>query len=93
MTKIEETALDEKDLTSVTNNFLHSLFRHCTVSLNDTTITQATDFYIYRSLLETILTNGNDTATTHLTNAMWILDDGNLAASAADSTNKGFMIR
>ena len=45
--------------------------------------------YNYRSLLETLLTYSNDAATTHLTNAMWILDDGNLAAcdpTAADST-------
>ena len=50
----------------------------------------------YRSLLETLLPYGNDAATTHLTNAMWILDDGNLTAydpTAADSTNKGFMTR
>jgi len=42
------------------------------------------------------LTYGNDAATTHLTNAMWIRDDGNLAAcdpTANDSTNKEFMTR
>ena len=43
-----------------------------------------------------LLTYGNDAATTNLTNAMWILDDGNMAACdppAADSTNKGLMTR
>ena len=58
------------------------------MSLNGTTIKQATELYNYRSLLETLLTYGNDAATTHLTNEMWILD-GNMAAcdlTAADST-------
>jgi len=67
-----------------------------TVSLNGTTITQAIELYNCRSLLETLLNFGNDAATTHLTNAMWILVDGNLAAcdpTATDSTNKGFMTR
>ena len=32
LTKIDGTALDEKDFTSVTNNFLHSLFSQYSVS-------------------------------------------------------------
>ena len=32
LTKIDGTVLDEKDFTSVTNNFLHSLFSQCSVS-------------------------------------------------------------
>ena len=94
LTKIDGTALDDKDFKSVTNNFLRSLFSQCTVSLNGTTITQTTELYNYRFLLETLLTYANDAATTHLTSAMWVLDDGNLAACdppAADSTNKEFM--
>ena len=66
------------------------------MSLNGTTITQATELYNYRSLLETLLTYGNDAATTHLTNVMWIFGDGYLAAcdlTAADSTNKVFITR
>jgi len=75
LTKIDGTALDDTDFTSVTNNFLHSIFSQCTVSLNGTTITQATELYNYRSLLETLLTYANDAASTLLKNAMWILDD------------------
>ena len=44
----------------------------------------------------TLLTYGNDAATTHLTDAMWILNDANLAAcdpTAGDSTKKVFMNR
>ena len=80
LTKIYGTALDENDFTLVTNNLLHSLFTQCTVSLNGTTITQSTELYNYRSLLETVLTYGNNAATTHLRNAMWIMDDGNMVA-------------
>jgi len=95
--KIDGTAIDEKEFTSVTNNFLHSLFSQCTVSLNGTTITQAIELYNYRSLLETLLTYDNDAATKHLRNAMWIMDDGNMVAcdptSVDSSNNKWFMTR
>jgi len=89
LNKIDGTALVDRDFTSVTNNFLHSLFSKCTVSLNGTTITQATEIYNYCSLLETILTYVNDAATTHLTNALWFLDNSNMSPcdpTEADST-------
>jgi len=67
------------------------------VSLNGTKITQATELYNYRSLLETLLTYGNDAATTHLRNTMWILGDGNMVAcdptSVDASNNKVFFTR
>jgi len=67
------------------------------VSLNGTTITQSTELYNYRSLLETLLTYGNDAATTHLKNAMWIMNAGNMVAcdptSDDASNNKGFVTR
>ena len=97
LTKIDGAVLDEKDFTAVNNNFLHSLFSQCTVSLNGTTITQSTELYNYRSLLETLLTYGNDAATKHLRNAMWIMDDGNMVAcglSSDDASNyKVFVTR
>jgi hypothetical protein len=97
LAKIEGVALDEKDFMSVTNNFLHSLFSQCTLSLNGTTITQITELYNYRSPLETLLIYGNDAATARLRNAIWIMDDGNMAAcyptSDDSSNNKGFMTR
>ena len=97
LTKIDGTVLDEKDFSSVPNNFLHSLFTQCTVSLNGTTIKQSTELYNYCSLLENLLTYGNDAATTHLRNAMWIMDDGNMVACEPTyddaSKNKGFVTR
>ena len=96
LTKVDGTALDDTDFTSVTNNFLHSLFSQCTVALNGTTITQGIEFYNYLSLLETFLTYVSDAACTHLKNSMWFLDNGSLVPcdpNGADSTNTGFMTR
>jgi hypothetical protein len=72
------TDLDPSDLTAVTNNFLHSLFIQCSVTLNDTTITQAVELYHYRLYLETILTYDSDTTVSHLKNAFCYLDDGDI---------------
>ena len=67
------------------------------MSLNGTTITQSTELYNYRSLLENHLTYGNDAETIHLSNAMWIMDDGNMVAcdptSDDASNNKVFVTR
>jgi hypothetical protein len=90
--------LDAADHTAVTNNLLHSLFSQCTVSLNGISITQASELYPYRSYLETILTYGSDAELSHLTNAFWYLDGGDLLHYDPDiaydaNTNKGFIAR
>ena len=96
LTKNDGTALDNNDFTAVTHNFLHSLFSQCSIALNDVTITQAAELCNYRSFFETILTYGSDAATSHLTNAFWYLDDGDLLPcdpTATDAKNKGFITR
>jgi len=45
LTKADGTTLDKTDFTAVTNNFLHSLFSQCRISLNGVTITQANELY------------------------------------------------
>jgi hypothetical protein len=90
--------MDATDHTAVTNDLLHSLFSQCSVSLNGISITQASELYPYRSYLETILTYGTDTASSHLTNAFWYLDSGDLlscdpTAAYDANTNKGFIAR
>jgi hypothetical protein len=70
--------LDAKDFTAITNNWLQSFFSQCSISLNNVCVTQSTDFYNYRSYLEILLTYGNDAAQTHLTNALWYLDNGDM---------------
>ena len=68
--------LDATDLTAVTNNFLHSLFSQCSVTLNGVSITQAIELYQYSSYLETLLTYGRDAFASDLTNSFWYLDKG-----------------
>ena len=41
--------LEATELTGATNNFLHSLFNQCSITLNGTTITPSTDLHQYRS--------------------------------------------
>ena len=91
MTRADGTNLDATDFTVGTNNFSHSLFSQCNFALNGTTITPATDLYNYRSYFETILTYGSDAAASHLTNAFWYLDDGDILPcdpTAADAKTK-----
>lgn len=61
----------------VVNNLLHSLFRQCTVSLNNVQVSQDID-YNYKSFFQTILNYGNDATSTHLATTGWCLDEINL---------------
>jgi len=96
LTATDGKALKETDYTAVTNNFLHSLFSQCSLTLNGTTITQTTDLYQYRSYLETLLTYGSDAANSHLTNGFWYLNNDDLLPcdpTKAESRNTGFIAR
>jgi hypothetical protein len=68
--QMDETDYDETEFYSVINNFLHSLFSQCSVTLNGVSITPSKDLYNYRACLETLFTYGQDGATSDLTNAM-----------------------
>ena len=89
--------VDVTDHTGVFNNLLHLLFSQCTVVLNGTTITQSGEHYNYRSYLENVLTYGIDAAATHLTNAYWYCDNGDMmpcdptTATVTAVTNRGFI--
>ena len=92
--------LDNKYFTAVTNNFLHSLFSQCNITLNNVPITQPGDLYQYRSYLETILTYGSDAGASSLTNLFCYLDRGDMlpcdhstADKTAAATNVGFITR
>jgi len=59
-------------------------------------ITPASELYPFRSYLETLLTYGSDASNSHLTNAYWYLDEGDVLAGnpTSDSIkNKGFIKR
>jgi len=88
--------LDNSDFSAGTNNFLNSLFSQCSISFNGVNITQTSELYPYRSYLETLLTYGSDASNSHLTNAYWYLDEGEVLAgdpTSADIKNKGFVKR
>lgn len=97
ITKEDGSALPATDHTACVNLLLHSLFTQVTILLNGVTITQASDLNAYRAVLETLLTFGTDAAMTHLTNAYWYLDGGNMLAcdmtKPADTDNPGFKAR
>jgi len=89
--------VDASDHTCVTNHRLHSHFSQFTFVLNGTTITQSSKHYNYRSYFETLLTNGTDASATHLTNAYWYRDTGDMmscdptTANMTAVTNRGFI--
>jgi len=70
LVKMDGTDLQDTEHSSVINSFLHSLLSHCSVTLNGISITPSKDLYKYRAYLETLLTYGQDAATSHLTNAI-----------------------
>jgi hypothetical protein len=93
-----EAELDDKDYTAGTNNFLHSLFSRCNISLNGVSINPPADNYNFCAYLETILTYGCDAAESQLTNAYCYLDSGHVLTcdptdAYTDTTNKGFIRR
>jgi hypothetical protein len=47
--------LDNKDFTAGVNNFLHSLYSQCNISLNGVSGTPSSDNYNFRAYLETLL--------------------------------------
>jgi hypothetical protein len=69
--KVDGAELAAMDYTAVTNNFLHSLFSQCNISLNCVMIKPAAGLYLYRAYLETLLTYESDAAASQLTNPYW----------------------
>jgi hypothetical protein len=97
LTRADGTSLDGSDFTTGEHNLLHSLFSQCSIALDGTTITPAAYLSNYRSYFEIILCYGSDAAASHLTNAFWYLDDGNLLPCNPTTNdaknNRGFIAR
>jgi hypothetical protein len=94
LTKGDGGDLGATDFTAGTKCFLHSLYGQCSTTLNGVLVTPASELYNYRSYIETLLIYDSDADQTHLTNAYWYMDDGELAP-CDDKTvkNKGFITR
>lgn len=78
-----ETIADAENRPGVVNNILHSMFRQCTVYLNNVQISQDNDYH-YKSFLMTLLNYGSDAARTHLETTGWILDEQNVDSITAN---------
>jgi len=89
--------LAETDYVAGVNNLLHSLFSQCTILLNGTQISQASENYNYRAYIETLMTYATDAADSHLKMGNWELDEGDLLAGdcskPAKLSNTGFLAR
>jgi len=67
------------------NQFLHSMFSQVHISLNGTLITPSANTFLYRSVLETLLSYGEDAKTSQLTSALFYKDQANLMDSTVFS--------
>jgi len=86
--KDDGTNLTDTDYTAGINKLLHSLFSQCSIVLNGMQITQASELCNYRAYLETLLTYRSDAAESHLKNALWHLDTGNMKGGDTTKTNE-----
>jgi len=75
------------DHTGVTNNFLHSLYSQCNVTLIGFTITQTSEHYHYRTYRENLMTYGTDVAANRLPTAYWYLDTGDMLLTDPSAKN------
>lgn len=72
------------------NNFLHSMFSHVGVELNQKNISPQANSYNYRAMIENLLCYGKEAKETHLTTSMFFKDTGSLLA---DEKNTGYIKR
>lgn len=89
--KIKKSATaDHTDAkTGVVNNLLHSMFKQCSIFLNNTSVSQNDNNYGYRAYFETLLNYGSDAAMTHLDSVLWSLDTPGTLDDLTDKKNLG----
>ncbi len=67
--------LKDEMICAQVNLFMHSLFQQIDVELNGTLVTQSQNTYPYRSMIETLLSYGQDSKKSHLTSSLFYKDD------------------
>jgi len=67
--------IDADSTTAPVNLLLHSMFTQVDVSLNGALISSSTNTYLYRSMLETLLSYGEDAKKSQLTSELFYKDD------------------
>lgn len=67
------------------NNFLHSLFSHVHIELNNMCITQSSGLYNYRCMIENLLNYGYDASLSHLANSLFVKDTAGAMSGSDDN--------
>ena len=74
------------------NLFLHSLFKHVDVSLNNVQVSQSAETYDYRAYIKSLLSYGPQAKTSQLTAALYYKETaGNIDCPKSDHANAGEM--
>jgi hypothetical protein len=88
--------LKENMICAPINLFMHSLFSQIDIELNGTLVTQSQNTYPYRSMIETLLSYGQDSKKSHLTSSLFYKDDAGCFDSKelnGENSNTGFISR
>jgi len=92
-----DTDLAAGSVVGPVNLFLHRLFSLVEISLNDTLIIFSANTYLYRTMIETLLSYGMDAKTSQLTSALYYKDvAGNMDSmdfEDENEVNKGLAAR
>lgn len=75
---------------STVNLFMHSLFSQCEVSINNQTVSNSNNCYMYKAYLETMLSYGTDYLKSQATCALFYEDT---QGGVTDKTNEGYAKR
>lgn len=92
ITKLDGTSIGEDDTVGPINLLLHTLFQQVDISLNDILVSDASNLYHYRSIIETLLSYGNEAKLSQLTMAMYSKDKATKMDDVADA-NTGLVKR
>ena len=95
ITQANGNNLPADDVVAPINYFMHSLFSQVDIYLNGTQITSSTNTYPYRSILESMLSYGEDTKKIQLASALFYKDGAIRmdAITVDDTANSGFLSR
>jgi len=99
VTQANGNNLAEDSTSAPVNLLLHSMFSQVDVSLNGTLISSSTNTYPYRSMIETLLSYGEDAKKSQLTSELFYKDDAGrmnstiIAAADGNQPNSGLQQR
>ncbi|XP_067939591.1 uncharacterized protein F54H12.2-like [Watersipora subatra] len=92
ITKADGSNIDDDAEVAPINLIGQTLFQQIDVSLNDVIITDSSNLYHYRAMIETLLSYSDESKQSQLTMSMFAKDTAN-AMEARNDSNKGFVER